>query len=238
MPLKDILTTEVGVTMTDGTKWQVEKARVVPAVADLNLSANHAKHFDSATVLYADLDGSTDMVNTYHWWFSAEVYKAYLKCAGRIIKEHGGVITAYDGDRIMAVFIGDEKNRAATKAAMQIRWAVDNIINPTIKARWPKTDFVLKHVIGIDTSPLHAARIGVHNDNDLVWVGRAANYAAKLCAYSSQPLWITEDVFKDLDQSTWYAGQTMMWEKHEKPWAATKKHSINIYSSRYSWTIA
>jgi len=35
-------------------------------------------------------------------------------------------------------------------------------------------------VVGIDTSALFVARIGVRNDNDLVWVGRAANYAAKL----------------------------------------------------------
>jgi class 3 adenylate cyclase len=42
--------------------------------------------------------------------------------------------------------------------------------------------YQLKHVIGIDSSSLFACRIGIRNDNDAVWVGRAANYAAKLSA--------------------------------------------------------
>ena len=44
------------------------------------------KALQVATVLYADPDGSTDMVDKYPWWFSAQVYKAYLRCAGKIIQ--------------------------------------------------------------------------------------------------------------------------------------------------------
>ena len=55
------------------------------------------------TVLYADLDDSTKLVDTMSPEFAAEVYKSYLVCAARIIRDQGGVITAYDGDRIMAV---------------------------------------------------------------------------------------------------------------------------------------
>jgi len=32
------------------------------------------------------------------------------------------------------------------------------------------------------------ARVGVREDNDIVWIGRAANYAAKLCALSEKPI--------------------------------------------------
>ena len=75
MALLDDLKAEVAGTFT-GDDWDEQDATVVPTVADLTLSSNHAKHFKSATVLYADLDGSTNMVDNYKWWFSAQVYKA------------------------------------------------------------------------------------------------------------------------------------------------------------------
>jgi len=34
------------------------------------------------------------------------IYKTFLHCAAKIIRSHKGVITAYDGDRIIAVYIG------------------------------------------------------------------------------------------------------------------------------------
>lgn len=175
-------------------EWLEQNTAVVPDAEDLRLG-NHAKNLEQATVLYADLNGSTDMVDTYYWWFSAAVYKAYLRCAARIIAFEGGVVTAYDGDRVMAVFTGDTKNSSAVRAAMKIQNVVTSVINPELKKKYPSTTFEVKHVIGIDTSQLRAARIGVRGYNDLVWIGRAANHAAKLTNLSEQPIWITKDVY-------------------------------------------
>src|SRR4051812_36873707 len=61
--------------------------------------SNDAVEIDG-TVLYADLAESTPLVKGYKDWFAAEVYKNYLYCAARIIRLRGGVITAYDGDRV------------------------------------------------------------------------------------------------------------------------------------------
>lgn len=218
MALLDELRADVSDTFTGSKNWSEQDATVVPTVADLTLSSNHAKHFKSATVLYADLDGSTDMVDNYKWWFSAQVYKAYLRCAGKIIRNEGGVITAYDGDRIMAVFIGVMKNTSAVRAALKINYAVNFIIQPIINAKHPNDAFKLNQVVGIDTSELRAARIGVHRDNDLVWVGRAANYAAKLCNDASKSTWITSPVFDLMSTEVTTHMGTPMWES--KMWAA------------------
>jgi class 3 adenylate cyclase len=51
--------------------------------------------------------------------FAAEIYKTFLHCAAKIIRSEDGVITAYDGDRIMAVFIGNAKNTSAVRAALK-----------------------------------------------------------------------------------------------------------------------
>src|SRR5580704_15673894 len=143
----------------------------------------------------------------------------------------------YDGDRIMGIFIGDTKNTTAAKTALQINWALKNIVNPALKAQYGDTAYQMAHVIGIDTSPMLAARIGVRNDNDIVWVGRAPNYAAKLTAISGgYPIYITGDVFEKLNDSSKYGGdpRRLMWESR----AWTKMNNMSIYRSNWHWSIA
>jgi class 3 adenylate cyclase len=161
------------------TNWDERDGRVVPEPEDVSLD-NEAVNFERATVLYADLRGSTSLVNANHWWFAAEVYRTYLYCAAKVIRDEGGEITAYDGDRVMGLFIGDMQSTSAARCALKINYAVESIINPALEAQYTSSSYQVQHVIGIDTSPIRAARIGVRGGNDLVWVGRAANYAAKL----------------------------------------------------------
>jgi class 3 adenylate cyclase len=99
MGLADDLTSEVEKIFK--ARWEVRDGQVVPESEDLTLSNTGVKL--DATVLYADLDGSTNLVDQYLPGFAAEIYKTYLHCAAKIIKSEGGVITAYDGDRVMAV---------------------------------------------------------------------------------------------------------------------------------------
>lgn len=230
MTLKKNLTTEVKSIFS--SVWSVEASDSVPSPEDLRLNSNHAKDLEEATVLYADLDGSTSMVDNHLWEFSAEVYKAFLRSAADIIRNEGGSITAYDGDRIMAVFTGSSKNTTATRCAMKINYAVANIIQPAINAQY-STTFKLVHVVGIDTSRLRTARIGVRGDNDLVWIGRAANYAAKLTNKSGHSTWITKSVYDRLRDELKYHQGINMWTEHY--WR--EMGNTEIYSSDYWWTI-
>lgn len=232
MGLKDDLAAEVKATFS--SQWAVQSTSAVPAPEDLRLNANHAKDLETATVLYADLDGSTNMVDQFDWTFSAEVYKTYLRCAAEVIKSEGGVITAYDGDRVMAVFTGDTKNTTAVRCAMKINYAVCEIIRPALKAQYPEKDFTLKHVVGIDTSRLRTARIGVRGDNDLVWIGRAANYAAKLTTLPDKATWITKAVYDVMHKDVKYSNGTDMWELRR--WTAMR--DMPIYCSTYHWRIS
>lgn len=214
------------------TKWSKREGYLVPEPEDIELG-NDAVTL-KGTVLYADLVQSTDLVKGYRDWFAAEVYKAYLVSACRLIPFNDGVITAFDGDRVMAVFIGDYKNSSATKAALMINYVVKEIINKAIKEKYPDTTFQIQQTVGIDTSNLFIARTGIRGSNDLVWVGRAANYAAKLCSlrvagYSS---YITSDVFNKLSDNAKNGGnpKRCMWEK--MTW---KDQGIDIYCSNWWW---
>ena len=233
MPLKDDLSSEVKTVFS--SVWTKRDGQKVPEVGDLRLG-NDAVELD-ATVLYADMTGSTIMVNEKTAEKSAEIYKSYMLCAGKIIKAEGGTITAYDGDRIMAVFIGDSKNTNAARTGLKLQWAIREIINKEFKAFYTSETYTLKHIVGIDTSKLLVSRIGVRNDNDLVWVGRSANYAAKLSAITdeSSVVYITKPVYDRLgDQSKFGGGNnTNMWEK--RFW--TGMNNMEIYRSTWQWEV-
>jgi class 3 adenylate cyclase len=231
MGLKADLESEVKKTFAEA--WDEQVTTTVPAPDELRLNANHAKNLELATVLYADLDGSTSMVDKYTWSFSAEVYKTYLRCAAQALKAEGGTLTAYDGDRIMAIFTGDTKNTQAVRAALKINYAVHQIIRPALRTQYPTTNFELNHVVGVDSSQLRTARIGVRGDNDLVWIGRAANYAAKLTTLSEKPIWITKAVYDKINDDVKIASGVNMWQARQ--WIAM--NNMQIYCSTYTYRI-
>ena len=229
MPLKDELEAEVAEIFRE--RWELRDGQVVPDPEDLKLG-NDGVRLD-ATILYADMTQSTKLVDTYKDHFAAEVYKTFLTCAARIIKASGGAITSYDGDRVMAVYHGGSKNSSAAKTALKINYAMAKIIRPKLTAQYPKVTYVPGHAVGIDTSTIMASRIGVKNDNDIVWVGRAANHAAKLCDLRVDGIssWITADVFKMLSAETKKTNGADMWKKYS--W--TQMDGAEIYGSTWTW---
>lgn len=227
MGLADDLTAEVGTIFR--SQWSVRDGQVVPDTPDIKLG-NDGVTLD-ATVLYADIDGSTNMVDSKTAQFAAEVYKSYLLCAARLIRSEGGVITAYDGDRVMAVFIGTAKNTSAVRCALKIKSAVLEIINPAIKRQY-SSEFKLQQVVGIDTSKLLVARTGIRGSNDLVWVGPAANHAAKLSSISEQPYatFISSAIYENMHSTVKETNGVDMWQA--RTWQGK-----TVYRSSWYWHV-
>lgn len=230
MALNDDLTAAVRKIFAD--QWTTRNGQVVPEPSNVALG-NDAIRLEG-TVLYADLTASTSLVDAKKAEFAAEVYKAYLHCAAKIIGSEGGTITAYDGDRVMAVFIGTTKNTSAARAGLKINWAVRNIINVSLKAQYPTAGYSVQQTVGIDTSNLLVARTGIRGANDLVWVGSAANHAAKLTALPpSFPTRVTAAVYSQLHDSLKFTNGKPMWE--EVTWTAM--NGEKIYRSSWSWKV-
>ena len=224
MTLGDNLRSEVRKIIQEG--WSTQDRRGVPRLDDLKLS-NDAVTLEG-TVLYADLVDSTDLVDTEDPKFAAHVYKSYLACAARIIRSESGTITGYDGDRIMAVYTGGSKNDRAVRTALKINFAVQEIINPAIKDEYPTTSFSVRQAVGVDTSELFVARTGIRGFNELVWVGRAANYAAKLSARSGAASQITAEVHDRLSEGVTYD------QNGQRMWTRSTAYEIGhrtIYTS-------
>jgi len=216
--------------------WSRRDGTVVPENENLGLG-NDAVDLE-ATFLYADLHDSTSLA-THHQSVAAEVFKAYLRGTTRIIRSLGGEVRSYDGDRVMGVFIGSLKNTNAAEAGLKINYFTTQILAPAFD-QFYKKDFplglFLNQTVGIDTGKVMVVRSGIRNNNDLVWVGRAPNIAAKLSsiregAYST---YVTKSVFDVMVDSSKYGGdpKQLMWES--RIWADGQKFGVgDVYRS--SW---
>ena len=229
--VKEDIESEVNVIFKSA--WTIEETTKIPDPEDLKLG-NHGKLIDGV-LLYADLEDSTRLVSNYSREFSAEVFKAFLLSACRLIKLHGGSITSFDGDRVMAIFASGDKNSAAAKVGLQINHAIMNVVNPAMRAFYSSTDYKIKHVVGIDSGKILAARTGVRNDSDIVWVCPGANYAAKMCSIrgTSYRTFLSEDVYNHLLDPSKFGGtvRSNMWERYY--WSDEARY---IYGSNWSWS--
>jgi class 3 adenylate cyclase len=215
------------------SRWSVRKGTVVPAPEDLALS-NDAVHLESAAVLYADLDQSTSLVEDMTWTFAAEVYKSFLYATARLINSEGGTIVSYDGDRIMGIFVGKSPCNDAARCGLKINYAVKKIVQAELDGHYGDraNGHIIRHVVGIDVSEIRAARTGVRGDNDIVWVGNAANLAAKLTSLSADwPTRITKPVYDKLKDEQKLSGGRNMWT--QRTWNAHKGETI--YASTWTW---
>jgi adenylate cyclase len=214
--------------------WVVREGHVVPESDDVALTGG-AVEIDVA-ILYSDMADSTELVSEFDARTAAKVMKSFLYCASKIIRQNGGAIRSFDGDRVMGIFIGDSKNSNAGKTALQINSAVIDIIRPRIDRKYPTlaaNGFEIRHASGVDRSKVLAVRAGMRGSNDLIWIGRAAAVAAKLSSIraGSYASYITQDVFARLDAAskTSSDGQPM-WEA-----MPATKYGLTIYRSGWKW---
>ena len=215
--------------------WDMRDGATVPTTDGIKF-AGGAVRLD-ATILYADLAQSSYLATEFQQRTAAKVIRAFLFIMSRLITTCDGKITSFDGDRVMGVFIGGSKNSNAAKCALKMDYAVLEIIKPTVTNHFQalKQDgFEISHCVGVDTSSVLAVRAGQRGSNDLIWIGRAPNLAAKLSDIRESPYdsFITEDVYNRLKDSSKYGGKenTNMWEKRTFDFLNDK---IPVYRSKF-----
>jgi adenylate cyclase len=170
------------------TSFNSRDGRVVPESSDVALRDGAVKI--EATFLYADLAGSAKLSKACPWSTTAKIIRAFLDCATRLIIKHGGVVRSFDGDRVMGIFIGNNKNSAASICGREIHWAVRNIIQARAEKKFQSirnNNIQIRHGVGIDVGEVHAVRSGIRDNNDLIWIGKAASFSAKLSDIRNAP---------------------------------------------------
>ena len=153
------------------------------------------------------------------------------------VRASGGAVRSFDGDRVMGVFVGKTKNTQATDCALKMNYVVTKLLRPRVESRLPSlidAGYELRHCVGVACSPLLVVRGGVRNANDLVFIGDAANIAAKLSEIRNPPWfsYVTEDVYKLIANSSKYSkDKTDMWTNVTRSDIADQK--MRLYKS--SW---
>lgn len=214
--------------------WDIRDGQVVPATETVALSGGGVKL--SATMLYADLADSTALA-MWDRRVTARICKAFLAYSSRLIRASGGEVRSFDGDRVMGGFVGNVKNTSAVKCALKINHVFEKLMKPKFAAKYDKLNdgtYKLAQCTGIDTSDVLVVRGGIRNNNDLIWIGRAPNVAAKLSGIRDSPYntFISGAVYDSLMDEAKTHGGKPMWE--ERTWKTGP--ITRVFRSSWTWS--
>lgn len=217
------------------TTWTVRNGQVVPKTDDVGYSEAVKL---PATYLYADMADSSGLVALSPQQTVAKVIRLFLNVSVRLIRHHDGHIRSFDGDRVMGIFIGDDRQSRAAKAALQIKWACGQLIQPKIDSKFKsirEAGWKLQHACGIASGDALIVRGGVRGNSDLVSIGVAPNLAAKFSDVRSHPYStiIGDASYKALSDAAKLSKGENMWRGTYSLTMGGKSYSY--YQSSYWW---
>ena len=210
--------------------YSITSGYVIPGVDDIPLGKNGRE---------IEVDGLRRTT-------AAKMYKSFLWGVAQIARLNNGELRSFNGDGVLVVFIGKSKRTAAAKAALQMSWFAKKVLKPKLDTVFQNNQSLQNQRIefdlgiGIDVGKVLVVRGGIRgeNNNDLVWVGNATNYAVRLSELSKDgyTVYISEDVYKLMDRSSKFSGtpEKNMWE--ERTWNAMGE--ISIYRSNWTWPVS
>jgi adenylate cyclase len=211
--------------------YEIEETTIVPDTDNSKLTFGNKGLTCEYAFLFMDIRKSSQLHETYGFPKAAKIYQSFHDINVRVIEENSGSVRAFDGDRVMAVFVGASKNSNAVKAAMQIQWAIRNILNPKLGTN-------ITCGGGIDYGKILVTKIGKgrnKNNNDLVWIGKADNYASHLANEAKNTIIISTNSYNVLIADRKVSDGKNMWQS--KILTLKNGTNVNCYESGYGWVI-
>jgi class 3 adenylate cyclase len=181
-------------TLQQATTSEITKGRELPDPDQLGLAEGRRLE---AAVLYNDLRGFSQLVATNPRRQVLLVLDAFVSEMVRAAREMNGEVVDCAGDRVMAIFWRPYGDRSvspihdAIKCAFWMQTIVNRALNSVlINASLPS----LGCGIGIDYGTVVVARVGIRNRNKMVFLGSAANWAARLESYAQAGQTVLSDL--------------------------------------------
>ncbi len=189
-------------------KYTITDAQKIPAVEDLTFG-KEGKRIELA-MLFIDIRESTQIVDASRRVTAARMYKSFLWGVTKIARDNDGEVCSFNGDGVLAAFAGNGKRTSAAKAALQMRWFASQLLKPKMDGYFEDNQQLagkeFDFGIGVDVGDVLVVRGGIRgeNNNDLVWVGNATNYAVKLSKEGKAPyhVYISQRVYELLNDSS------------------------------------
>lgn len=167
------------------TTFEYSNTKVVPLVSDSGLTyesgdTKKGKILESC-VLFTDIRNSVELNKKHQPDTMGKIYTAFTKGVLNVAAYYGGMVRNIIGDRVMVVF----PSKDCYKNAVYCATAIGNIAN-FIDDVFKDVDF--KCGIGVDYGEMHVIKVGVEKhsgeneeNRNLVWIGKPANLASRLC---------------------------------------------------------
>jgi len=175
--------------------YEKTETSIVPKKSDLTFG-NTVKIIKHTKVFYIDMRKSRKILSDATDFWSIKIHKSFLKAVTHCIEKRDGHIRSFNGDGILAFFVGDNAASKAVRAALDIKGFV-NEINDILKNNDKnKIDFG----IGIAQGEVMVAKSGKAGDDqtkqDLIWIGIALYVAVELSEIGKSPknIWISHNV--------------------------------------------
>lgn len=167
--------------VVDGN-FEINEVAYVPKTDNKRLTFGNEGLRFSATTLYIDMRGSTDVLNSHNRASMAKIYKCYFHVIVSVVEKFKGKIRSFNGDGMLVFFLGIDKvaKNRAVRAALLIKHMLTSDEAGIAKKMdtYTSPDFG----IGVDSGNILCTKIGIPGgeNRDLVWVGNAVNKAVRI----------------------------------------------------------
>ncbi|QPH53946.1 adenylate/guanylate cyclase domain-containing protein [Pontivivens ytuae] len=192
-----------------------------------------------AAYFYADLANSSRMIESYDRRVAAKLLKCFLDASVNLIKAEVGKVVSFDGDRVLGVFVGNDAATRAARAALKLNYVQSEIIIPRFNQHYvsvQRSSLKISHCVGIDFGRVWIVRAGARGQNDLVSIGKPANFAAKLSDVraGTYRTYISNEAYLRLDDGVRFGGNPRrnMWEAAHEEYVGTLQP---VYRSTWRW---
>jgi class 3 adenylate cyclase len=232
MPLSADLDSFVATVLEQ--KWNVREQAALPAAAAL--ARGSAVSLD-VTILASDLQ-QAQVETDLQLQAAARVVRAFLGVWARLVPEHGGAVTGYAADRMLAIFLGDRKNSRATRCALKMNHVLRYTIEPQIGDYFKAHEhppFRLSHCAGIETGAVLGVRAADGASDDIVWAGAGPSVAIELSRLHGDYLtYITAEVYERLNHDAKDADdpEQDIWQEHTWDYLG---RPMTIFGSDWTW---
>jgi adenylate cyclase len=200
------------------TTFSVTPVTFVPAIDTKELTFGCTGLEFETTVLYIDMRSSTKVLNSHQKRVVAKLHMIYYHAIVKISKTNGGEIRSFNGDSLLVFFQGTTQTELsiAVKTALQIRYAITNLINENLKNYMD-----INFGIGLDDGKVLATKVGIGGTDttkDLIWIGNPVNKSTVISDNSKSPNYvgISKYVYDNLQDYVKFGTQKNFWDQDEK----------------------
>ena len=217
-----------------------DETRIVPKRPDLTFG-NTVKKMPHAVVLYVDMRKSKAILSDATTFWSVKIHRAFLLALTHCVEKREGHMRSFNGDGILAFFVGDKAASRAVRAAMDTSGFVNKINEHLVGEGLNPIDFG----IGIAQGPVMVAKSGKAGDDqtkqDLIWVGLPVYVAVELSDFAKKPknIWISGVVRNSIGEEKYLDvvhnkdGESM-WTKETRDFKSVGKKEVRATTWHYN----